>query len=126
MTNNKELENLILSEYSFLMCLYKDDGIDSTGGLKAIFTAYQCYIDKLKDELADLKKQQNNKNSSTHKNIGWLLYMGIIVKNNKYYARFQVNGERHFYLCNGAKTKQEAKQIENTFKYKVMQIQGGY
>ena len=51
--------------------------------------------------------------------------MVIYIKHNKYYCRFQVNGERHFYLCNGATTKSQAEKIENAFKYKVQQIQNG-
>lgn len=51
--------------------------------------------------------------------------MTIIQKNNKYYCRFQLNGERHFYLCSGATNKTEALKIENQFKYKLQQIQNG-
>ena len=51
--------------------------------------------------------------------------MSICIKHNKYYCRFQINGERHFYLCNGATTKQQAEKIENALKYKVQQIQNG-
>lgn len=51
--------------------------------------------------------------------------MTITKRNNKYYCRFQINGERHHYLCEGATTKQEAEQIENGFKYKVQQRQNG-
>lgn len=51
--------------------------------------------------------------------------MIIKKKNGKYYCRFQVNGERHFYLCNGAKNLQEARDIENGFRYKLMKQQQG-
>lgn len=51
--------------------------------------------------------------------------MTITKRNNKYYCRFQINGERHHYLCEGATTKQQAEQIENGFKYKLQQQQNG-
>jgi len=51
--------------------------------------------------------------------------MTISKKNGKYYCRFQINGERHHYLCDGATTKQQAEQIENGFKYKLQQQQNG-
>lgn len=46
-------------------------------------------------------------------------------KNGKYYCRFQLNGERHHYLCAGATTFKEAEKMENAFKYKLMQQQNG-
>lgn len=46
-------------------------------------------------------------------------------KNGKWYCRFQIDGERHHYLCNGAKTQQEAKKIEDGFRYKLQQQQNG-
>lgn len=51
--------------------------------------------------------------------------MTIYQKNGKYYCRFQINGERHHYLCSGASSVKEAKAIENAFKYKVQQQQNG-
>lgn len=44
--------------------------------------------------------------------------MSVSKKNEKYYCRFQINGERHHYLCNGAKSMKEAKLIEDGFRYK--------
>ncbi len=51
--------------------------------------------------------------------------MTITKRNGKYYCRFQINGERHHYLCNGATNKAEAEKMENAFKYKLMQQQNG-
>lgn len=51
--------------------------------------------------------------------------MTISKRNGKYYCRFQIDGERHHYLCAGATTKQEAEKIENAFKYKLQQQQNG-
>ena len=51
--------------------------------------------------------------------------MSIEKRNNKYYCKFQINGERHHYLCAGASTKLEAERIENAFKYKIQQMQNG-
>lgn len=51
--------------------------------------------------------------------------MSLYKRNGKYYCRFQIDGERHHYLCNGANSKAEAEKIENGFKYKVQQRQNG-
>lgn len=51
--------------------------------------------------------------------------MSVYEKNEKYYCRFQIDGERHHYLCNGATSVKEAEKIENGFKYKLMQQQNG-
>lgn len=51
--------------------------------------------------------------------------MTISKKNNKYYCRFQINGERHHYLCSGASSVKEAEKIEAAMKYKIMQQQNG-
>lgn len=51
--------------------------------------------------------------------------MSVYKRNGKYYCRFQIDGERHHYLCNGANTKAEAEKIENGFEYKVQQRQNG-
>lgn len=51
--------------------------------------------------------------------------MTITKKNGKYYCRFQINGERHHYLCNGATSVKEAKLIEDGFRYKLQQQQNG-
>ena len=51
--------------------------------------------------------------------------MPVYKKNNKFYSRFQMNGERYHYLCRGATTKSEAEKIENQFKYKLQQQQNG-
>lgn len=46
-------------------------------------------------------------------------------KNGKYYCRFQIDGERHHYLCTGATTEKEAKKLESQFMFKVQQQQNG-
>ena len=51
--------------------------------------------------------------------------MSVYKKNGKYYCRFQIDGERHHYLCNGATTEKEARKIEDGFRYKVQQQQNG-
>ena len=51
--------------------------------------------------------------------------MTITKKNEKYYCRFQINGERHHYLCKGAKDIKEAQKLETAFKYQIMQEQSG-
>lgn len=51
--------------------------------------------------------------------------MTISKRNGKYYCRFQINGERHHYLCSGASSVKEAEKMENAFKYKLMQQQNG-
>lgn len=52
--------------------------------------------------------------------------MSVYKKSNgKWYCRFQIDGERHHYLCNGATSKSEAEKIENAFKYKLQQQQNG-
>lgn len=51
--------------------------------------------------------------------------MTITKKNGKYYCRFQINGERHHYLCNGAVSVKEAKLMEDGFRYKLQQQQNG-
>lgn len=51
--------------------------------------------------------------------------MTISKRNGKYYCRFQINGERHHYLCSGATSTKEAEQMEMAFKYKLMQQQNG-
>ena len=50
--------------------------------------------------------------------------MTVCEKNGKYYCRFQIDGERHHYLCNGARTVKKAKKIEDGFKYKLQQQNG--
>ncbi len=51
--------------------------------------------------------------------------MTISKKNGKWYCRFQLNGERHHYLCSGATTEKEARKLENQFLYKLQQQQNG-
>ena len=51
--------------------------------------------------------------------------MSIYEKKGKFYCRFQVNGERHHYKCNGATSIKEAQKIENQYIYKVQQQQNG-
>lgn len=47
--------------------------------------------------------------------------MSVYKKNNKWYCKFQIEGERKHLLCAGAKTEKEAEKIETGFKYKLMQ-----
>jgi len=47
--------------------------------------------------------------------------MTISKRNGKYYCRFQIDGERHHYLCTGAKTEKEALKLESQYMYKVQQ-----
>lgn len=51
--------------------------------------------------------------------------MSVSKRKNKWYCRFQINGERHHYLCDGAVSKQQAEQIEASLKFKIMQQQNG-
>ncbi len=51
--------------------------------------------------------------------------MSVSKRKNKWYCRFQINGERHHYLCDGATSKQQAEQIEASLKFKIMQQQNG-
>ncbi len=51
--------------------------------------------------------------------------MSVSKRKNKWYCRFQINGERHHYLCEGAMSKQQAEQIEASLKFKIMQQQNG-
>jgi len=51
--------------------------------------------------------------------------MTIYKKNGKYYCRFQIDGERHHYLCRGAKDEKEARKLESQFMFKVQQQQNG-
>ena len=46
-------------------------------------------------------------------------------KNGKYYCRFQIDGERHHYLCAGAESEKDAKKLESQFMFKVQQQQNG-
>lgn len=46
-------------------------------------------------------------------------------KNGKYYCRFQIDGERHHYLCVGATSEKEAKKLESQYMFKVQQQQNG-
>lgn len=50
-----------------------------------------------------------------------------VYKNTKgkYYCRFQIDGERHHYLCRGATNEKEAKKLESQFMFKVQQQQNG-
>lgn len=46
-------------------------------------------------------------------------------KNGKYYCRFQIDGERHHFLCAGAESEKDAKKLESQFMFKVQQQQNG-
>ena len=52
--------------------------------------------------------------------------MGVYKrKNDEWYCRFQINGDRKHFKCHGATNQKEAEQIENGFKYKLQQQQNG-
>ncbi len=52
--------------------------------------------------------------------------MPVYQKNNgKWYCRFQIDGERHHFLCAGAKDEKDAKKLECQFMFKVQQQQNG-
>lgn len=51
--------------------------------------------------------------------------MTISKRNGKYYCRFQIDGERHHYLCVGAEDEKQARKIETQFMYKIQQQQNG-
>ena len=51
--------------------------------------------------------------------------MSIYEKNGKYYCRFQIDGERHHYLCQGATSTKDARKIEDGFRYRLQQQQNG-
>jgi integrase len=51
--------------------------------------------------------------------------MTISKRNNKYYCRFQINGERHNYLCKNCKTLNEARLYEAELIKKISDIQNG-
>lgn len=46
-------------------------------------------------------------------------------KNNKWYCSFMIKGQRVHKLLNGAKTKEEAKELEDAERFKIRQIQNG-
>lgn len=47
--------------------------------------------------------------------------MTITKRNGKFYCRFQIDGERHHFLCQGATTIKEAEKLESQFKFKLQQ-----
>ena len=51
--------------------------------------------------------------------------MGVYKRNNKWYCRGQINGERYHLPCTGAKNKTEAQSLEDGIRYKIRQIQAG-
>ena len=53
------------------------------------------------------------------------LIMSIYEKNGKFYCRFQIDGERHHYLCKGAINTKEARKIEDGYRYRLQQQQNG-
>lgn len=46
-------------------------------------------------------------------------------KNGKWYCQFMIKGERVHKLLDGAKTKEEAKELEDAERYKIRQFQNG-
>jgi len=52
--------------------------------------------------------------------------MAVYRKHNeKWYCRGRVKGERYHKLCDGAKTKEEASELEDALRYKIRQRQNG-
>lgn len=51
--------------------------------------------------------------------------MSVYRNNNKWYCRGRVNGERYHLLCQGAKTKEEAKEIDASERLKILRRQRG-
>ena len=51
--------------------------------------------------------------------------MSVYKRGNKWYCRFQINGERHHLLCKGATSLREAAALEHQFIYKMQQQQNG-
>lgn len=51
--------------------------------------------------------------------------MSIYKKNNKYYCRGSVHGERYNRLCDGAATAKEAKAIEDSIRYELRLKEAG-
>ena len=51
--------------------------------------------------------------------------MTITKRNGKYYCRFQLNGERHHFLCKGARDLGEARQAEAMYMVKIDKQQNG-
>ena len=46
-------------------------------------------------------------------------------KNGKWYCQGMVKGQRYHKLCDGAKSQEEAKAIEDAERYRIRQVQGG-
>lgn len=46
-------------------------------------------------------------------------------KNGKWYCQGMVKGQRYHKLCDGAKTQEEAKSLEDAERFKIRQVQGG-
>lgn len=46
--------------------------------------------------------------------------MSVYNRGNKWYCRFQINGERHNIACQGAKNKTQALIMENAYKLKIL------
>lgn len=51
--------------------------------------------------------------------------MSVYKRNGKFYCRFQIDGERHHFLCDGASSIKEAEKAESAFKYRTLQQQNG-
>lgn len=51
--------------------------------------------------------------------------MSVYKRNNNWYCRGRINGERYHRCCNGASTKEEAKIIETTIRYNLTLKQNG-
>lgn len=49
----------------------------------------------------------------------------IYKKGNKFYCRFQINGERKHLCCKGATTEKEAKNLESVYMVQLQKIQNG-
>ena len=51
--------------------------------------------------------------------------MGVYKRNNKWYCRGQINGERYHLPWAGATNKNEVQSLEDGIRYKIRQIQAG-
>ena len=51
--------------------------------------------------------------------------MAVYKRNNKWYCRGRVNGERYHLLCTGAETKDKARELEDAYRYDIRLRQKG-
>lgn len=51
--------------------------------------------------------------------------MAVYKQNNKWYCRGRINGERYHLLCQGAETKDKARELEDAYRYDIRLRQKG-